>query len=166
MSTTKTDGTATIEAAKDIPSIMLSRDFAATPAQLVRAHTDPDLFARWVGPSTMGIEIDYWDARTGGSWRYVSREGGESHAFHGCFHEVRDDRLVQTSTFEGYPDSVALETMWFEDLGDGRTRLRGQSLFDSYEARDGMLSSGMDVGLNEGYAKLDALLASGAVPRA
>jgi hypothetical protein len=51
--------------------------------------------------------------------------------------------------------------MWFEDLGEGRTRLHVRSLFDSYEARDGMLASGMDVGVNDGYAKLDGLLASG-----
>ena len=85
------------------------------------------------------------------------------YGFHGCFHTVRDDRLVQTFTFEGIPDSIALESMWFEQLDDGRTRLRTQSLFDSYEARDGMLSSGMDVGVNDGYARLDGLLAAGAV---
>ncbi len=159
--TTTTDGTTTIEAVQDMPSIRMSRDFAATPAQLVRAHTDSEVFALWVGPDGMNLEIDYWDARTGGSWRYVDHEDGEEYAFHGCFHTVREDRLVQTFTFEGFPDSVSLETMWFEDLGEGRTRLHIHSLFDSYEARDGMLSSGMDVGVNDGYAKLDALLASG-----
>ena len=53
---------------------------------------------------------------------------GEEYGFHGCFHTVRDDRLVQTFTFEGLPDGVALETMSFEDLGDGRTRLVADSL--------------------------------------
>jgi uncharacterized protein YndB with AHSA1/START domain len=165
MSTTTTtaDGSTTIEAAKDMPSIRMSREFAATPAQLIRAHTDPELFAQWVGPNGMDLRVDYWDARTGGSWRYVDFHEGEEYGFHGSFHEVREDRLVQTFTFEGFPDSVALETMTFEDLGEGRTRLHVQSLFDSYEARDGMLSSGMDSGVNDGYAKLDALLASGTV---
>ncbi|MEO7352648.1 MAG: SRPBCC family protein, partial [Marmoricola sp.] len=120
--------------------------------------TDPELFVQWVGPNGTNIRIDHWDARTGGSWRYVDGPEGEEYGFHGCFHTVREDRLVQTFTFEGFPDSVALETMWFEDLGEGRTRLRIHSLFDSYEARDGMLSSGMDSGVNDGYAKLDALL--------
>ena len=68
---------------------------------------------------------------------------------------------MQTFTYEGFPDSVALETLTFEDLGDGRTRLHVQSLFDSYEARDGMLASGMDVGVNEGYRKLDGLIDDG-----
>ena len=161
MTTTTADGTTTIEAVQNMPAILLDRDFAATTAQLIRAHTDPELFARWVGPHDTSMTIDHWDARTGGSWRYVHHADGEDYGFHGSFHEVRDDRLVQTFTFEGYPDSVALETMTFEDLGAGRTRLHIQSLFNSYEARDGMLSGGMDHGVNAGYAKLDTLLADG-----
>ena len=166
MSTTmKTaDGTTAIEAVEDMPAIRMSRDFRATPAQLVRAHTDKDLFVKWVGPKGSNMTIDHWDARTGGSWRTLGHgPDGEEYAFHGCFHEVRDDRLVQTFTYEGFPDSVALETMWFEDLEEGRTRLHVLSLYDSYEGRDGMLSSGMDVGVNDGYAKLDELLEEGTV---
>jgi uncharacterized protein YndB with AHSA1/START domain len=68
-------------------------------------------------------------------------------------------RLVQTFTWEGYPDGVSLDTATFEDLGDGRTRVTILSLVDTMEGRDMMLASGMDVGINEGYAKLDALLA-------
>ena len=49
--------------------------------------------------------------------------------------------------------------MWFEDLGDGRTRLHAQSLVDSFEGRDQWLASGMETGVDEGYAKLDALVA-------
>jgi uncharacterized protein YndB with AHSA1/START domain len=76
---------------------------------------------------------------------------------------VRPDRIVQTFTFEGDPDGVALETLWFEDIGDGRTRLHAQSLVDSFEGRDAWLSSGMETGINEGYAKLDGMLADGTV---
>ena len=104
-----------------------------------------------------------WDAQTGGSWRYASVHDGTEYWFHGCFHEVRPDRIVQTFTFDGDPDGVALETLWFEDLGDGRTRLRTQSLCDSFEGRDAWLRSGMEVGVDEGYAKLDRMLADGAL---
>ena len=102
----------------------MTREFRATPAQLVKAHTDPELFVQWVGPNEIETRIDHWDARTGGSWRFTNIHEGEEYGFHGCFHEVGDDRLVQTFTFEGAPDGVALETLSFEDLGDGRTRLR------------------------------------------
>lgn len=154
---------AVIEADPTLPIIRITRDFAATPEQLMRAHTDPELFAQWVGPDSIVCRIDHWDARTGGSWRYVASRDGMEFGFHGCFHEVRTDRLVQTFTFEGEPDVVALETMWFEDLGSGRTRLHCQSLMDSLAGRDAWLSGGMDSGVNQGYAKLDVMLADGAV---
>ena len=113
---------ARIEADPTVPIIRITRDFAGTPEQLFRAHTDPELFVRWVGPDSLRSRIDHWDARTGGSWRYVATHGDDEHAFRGCFHEVRPDRIVQTFTWEGMPDAVALETLVFEDLGGGRTR--------------------------------------------
>ncbi len=134
----------------------MTREFDA-PVELVqRAHTDKDLFTRWIGPAGTTVTIDYWDARTGGSWRYVDDSGN---AFHGCFHAVEPGRLVQTFTWEGLPEAVSLETMVLTDLGNGRTRLVAQSLLDSFEGRDGMLASGMAEGVEDGYAKLDGLLA-------
>jgi uncharacterized protein YndB with AHSA1/START domain len=154
---------ATIEAVPDLPVVRLTRDFAATPEQLVRAHTDRALFARWIGPNGMGVSIDRWDATTGGSYRYSNSRDGEEYWFYGSFHYVGDDRLVQTFTWEGMPEGVSLETMTFEDLGGGRTRMVSTSVVETIEARDGMLASGMEVGINDGYAKLDDLLAEGAV---
>ena len=163
MTNTRNRYQVSIEADPALPIIRMTRDFDATPAQLMRAHTDPELFARWVGPHGMQTTILDWDATTGGRWRYVARRDGQEYGFHGCFHEVGDDRIVQTFTFDGQPDDVALETLWFEDLGDGRTRLRTQSLVDSFENRDAWLRSGMDTGVDEGYAKLDRMLADGAI---
>ena len=70
---------------------------------------------------------------------------------------------MQTFTWEGDPDGVALESLTFTDLGDGRTRLRIESLVDSFEGRDAWLRSGMEVGVNEGHAKLERMLADGTV---
>jgi uncharacterized protein YndB with AHSA1/START domain len=154
---------ATIEADPKVPIIRITRDFRATPEQLFRAHTDPVLFAQWIGPNSTDTRIEHWDARTGGSWRFSGTLNGQEFGFHGCFHEVRPDRIVQTFTYDGDPDGVALETLRFEDLGDGRTRLHVQSLVDSFDGRDGWLASGMETGVNEGYAKLDQMLSDGAV---
>ena len=154
---------AAIEAVPDLPIIRITRDFRATPAQLMKAHSDAELFAKWVGPDATSTRIDQWDFRSLGSYRYVAELGGEEYGFRGTFPQVTDDKIVQTFCYEGMPDAIALETLWFEDLGDGRTRLHAQSLCDSIEGRDGMLSSGMDVGVHEGYAKLDRLLADGEV---
>jgi uncharacterized protein YndB with AHSA1/START domain len=154
---------AAIEAVPDLPIVRITRDFRASVEQLMRAHTDPELFVRWIGPDAITARIDQWDCRTLGSYRYVCEHEGVEHGFRGTFPEVGDDRIVQTFTWEGMPEAIALETLRFEDLGDGTTRLHAQSLCDSIEGRDGMLSSGMDTGVHEGYAKLDALLADGAL---
>ena len=155
---------ATIEADPTLPIIRITRDFAATPAQLMRAHTDPDLYMRWVGPDGTQARTTEWDVRDGGAWRFVgSGRDGEEYAFRGCFHRVGEDVIVQTFTWEGMPEDVSLETLRFEDLGNGTTRLHAQSLVDSFESRDAWLRSGMEVGVNEGYAKLDQLVANGDV---
>jgi uncharacterized protein YndB with AHSA1/START domain len=152
-----------IEADPAVPTIRIVRAFDAPPERVFRAWVEPELFARWIGPRSIDTRIDHWDARTGGSWRYAAvRDGEEIAAFYGSFHEVRPpERLVQTFTFLGYPDGVSLETMTFEDLGDGRTLTVGLSVVDSIEIRDMILASGMDTGVIEGYQKLDELLAAG-----
>jgi uncharacterized protein YndB with AHSA1/START domain len=157
--TTRTNETE-IAADPDVPLIRITREFDAPPDKVFRAHTDPELVVQWLGPRDLEMRVDQWDCRTGGSYRYLHSRDGEEYGFHGCFHEVRPNELiVQTFTFEGVPDGVALEKLVLEDLGDGRTRLVGTSLCDSFADRDAMLSSGMDVGVREGYERLDELLA-------
>lgn len=160
MTTTRTHETEII-VDPDVPLLRIIREFDAPPAQVFRAHADPDLLVRWLGPRDVEMDVDHHDCRTGGSWRFIHRRGDEEYRFFGSFHEVRPDELiVQTFTFEGAPDSVALERLELEDLGDGRTRLVSTSLVDSFEDRDAIVASGMEVGVREGYEKLDELLAS------
>jgi uncharacterized protein YndB with AHSA1/START domain len=144
----------------DVPLVRIIREFDAPPEKVFRAHTDPDLIVRWLGPSRHQTRIDVFDCRTAGSYRYVMTSDGNEFGFHGSFHEVRPSELIiQTFTFEGEPDGVALERMIFEDLGGGRTRLTSTSLVDSFESRDAFVASGMEGGVREGYERLDALLA-------
>jgi uncharacterized protein YndB with AHSA1/START domain len=70
-----------------------------------------------------------------------------------------NERIVQTFTYEGFPDGVALEIMTFESLPDGRSRVHSVSVGESVEGRDAMVASGMETGVVEGYEKLDELLA-------
>lgn len=143
-----------------VPLVRIIREFDAPPEDVFRAHTDPDLVVRWLGPRHHEMRIDHYDCRTGGSYRYLHVSDGNEFGFHGCFHEVRPSEvIVQTFTFEGAPDGVALERLVFTDLGDGRTRLTATSLVDSFEARDAFVASGMSDGVRESYERLDELLA-------
>lgn len=152
-----------IAADPNLPTIVITREFEAPPERVFRAYTEPDLVRQWLGPRRLTMRIEEYDARTGGSYRYLHvDEDGSEYAFRGVFHEVRPaDRIVQTFTYEDFPDGVALETATFEDLG-GRTRVTTKSLMESIEARDGMIASGMEHGIREGYERLDDLLAAGA----
>lgn len=151
---------ARIEADPNLPTITITRDFDAPPEKVFRAMTELDLVKRWMGPNITTMEFDEWDARTGGCFRYKAFiDGNQVASFYGSFHEVRpSDRIVQTFTFEGFPDGVSLETMTLEPLEGGRTRVVGVSIVYSMEDRDAMLASGMEVGIHEGYAKMDELL--------
>jgi uncharacterized protein YndB with AHSA1/START domain len=149
-----------ITADPDVPLLRITREFDAPVEKVFRAHTDPDLVVQWLGPRRHQMRIDHYDCRTGGSYRYLHVSEGNEFGFRGCFHEVRPAELiVQTFTFEGEPDGVALERVRFDDLGDGRTRLTATSLVDSFQARDAVLASGMQDGIRESYDRLDELLA-------
>lgn len=153
--TTKNE--ATIEADPKVPTVKIVREFDATPDRVFNAWIDPELVVQWLGPNDSEMNLDRWDAKSGGGWKYHETNG---ESFYGSFHEIRkDERIVQTFTWEGYPDGVALETIRFEPLDGGRTRVTSLSVVDTFEARDMIVSSGMEVGVIEGYQRLDALLA-------
>ncbi len=159
MTTTRTNETE-IVSDPNVPLVRITREFDAPRDKVFRAHTDPELIVQWLGPRDLTMSIDHFDCRTGGSYRYLQIRGDEEYGFNGCFHEVRPSELiVQTFTFEGFPDGVALERMAFEELGNGRTRLVATSLVDSFEGRDAFVASGMETGVVEGYERLDELLA-------
>ena len=149
-----------IESDPDVPLVRITREFDAPPEKVFRAHVDPDLLAQWYRPDDTQIRLDTFDCRTGGSYAFVHISDGVEYGFRGCFHEVRPSELiVQTFTFEGMPDGVALERLVFADLGDGSTRLTATSLVESFADRDAFVASGMETGVRQLYTRLDGLLA-------
>ena len=145
----------------DVPMVRITREFDASAEDVFRAHTDPELVVQWNGPNGTEAHIEEWDCRTGGAWRYVHSMDGEEYAFHGSFHDVLPEQLtiVQTFTYDGVPEGVALERLVIEDLPGSRSRLTATSLVDSFEGRDAFIASGMEVGVVEGYERLDEVLA-------
>ena len=138
--------------------IVFRRTFDAPRDIVFRALTDPSLVPSYWGPAKYAVEVDVMEPRAGGRWRYVTRaaDGGE-HAFHGVYHEVTPERIVQTNEYEGYPGEVSLETATLEER-DGQTYYTGVSLASSVQARDAMVASGMEGGARELYDRLDELV--------
>ena len=150
----------TITAPEGQPLIELVREFDAPPALVYRAHEDPALVARWLGPQGYEMRTEAWELRPGGRYRYEHLDGaGNAYAFNGVFHAaVPGERITQTFECEGAPGVVSLETMTFEALDGDRCRLVGRSVWPSVESRDAMIANGMERGVREGYERLDALL--------
>ncbi|WP_375400752.1 SRPBCC family protein [uncultured Amnibacterium sp.] len=150
-----------ITAPEGLPFVDVVREFEAPAALVWRAWTEPELVSRWLGPRGYEMDIEQWSLVTGGRYRYVHRDPeGAEYIFNGVVHLADPGRvLIQTFEWEGAPQIVSIDTLRFQDLGDGRSRAVGHSVFPSVQARDGMITSGMERGLTEGYRQLDEVLA-------
>ena len=151
---------AVITAEPGTQNITITREFDATPEQVFRAHVDPDLYSKWVGPNGYEMDLTAFEPKDGGRYAFTHiNPEGNRFGFRGVFHgEPTVDGITQTFEFLGAPGLVSIDVTHFEDLGDGRTRLVGTSTFPSVESRDAILDNGMERGVNEGYSRLDALL--------
>ena len=108
--------------------LVLTRVLNATPAQLFKAWTTPELMTQWFAPKpyeTPVVEIEAWD---GGRFRSVMRGPNDFHMEStGTLLKVETDRrIIFTDAFG--PDWKPTEKAFFsaeiifDDLGDGRTR--------------------------------------------
>jgi uncharacterized protein YndB with AHSA1/START domain len=139
--------------------IRIERIFNAPRERVWRACTDPSLVAQWWGRGNK-LVVERMEVERGGHWRFVEHSPHGVHGFEGRYREVTPpERVVQTFEWDGMPGHVCVETVTFEDLGDGRTKVVTTSLFHTTAERDGMLKSGMEQGVNESHAALDRLLA-------
>ena len=155
----KNKTTVTAEPGKQ--ELFITREFDAPRELVYRAHTDPDLYVRWVGPHGYEMTLETFEPVSGGRYRYIHKDqAGNEFAFHGVFHEISPERMIQTFEFEGLPESghVILDTMRLEELPGNRTKVTIQSVYQSVEDRDGMIQAGMERGMNEGYERLDEIL--------
>jgi len=141
--------------------LFITREFDAPHDLLFRAHVDPELYVQWVGPKDLEMSIQKLDARDGGTYEFTHKRDGNSYRFFGSYHEVlKNERIVGTFEFDGLPERghVIMGKTTFEELPNGRSWLVHQSVFFSVADRDGMVQSGMERGVVEGYEKLDEVL--------
>jgi uncharacterized protein YndB with AHSA1/START domain len=150
----------TIKAEPGKQELFITREFDAPRELVFKAHTDPNLFVQWLGPRGYEMILETFEPVSGGSYRYVHKDPqGNEYGFHGTFHAMSLERMVQTFEFEGYPGHVSLDSMTLEELSGNRTKITIQSVFQSVSDRDGMIQNGMERGINDGYDKLDEIMA-------
>jgi uncharacterized protein YndB with AHSA1/START domain len=149
-----------IEAPKDEPIIVMTRTFNA-PRELVwKAISEPEHAVRWWGPHSHKNKVLKWDWRVGGEWSIESTmpDGGKI-VFFGEYREIqKPEKVTQTFSFDQLPPGAhSVDMVILEDHGD-KTVYRATSRVPDFESRDGMLASGMEVGVIEGFERLDAML--------
>ena len=140
--------------------LFITREFDALRELVFKAHIDPELFVQWLGPHGYEMILETFEPVSGGSYRYIHKDkDGNVYGFNGTFHEISQERMIQTFEFEGLPERghVILDTMRLEKLPGDRTRVTIQSVYQSVADRDGMVQSGMERGVTEGYERLDEI---------
>ncbi|MFD6196461.1 SRPBCC family protein [Mycobacteriaceae bacterium NPDC060252] len=155
-------GTATVELPSDT-TILITRSFDAPAALIFRTLTEPELVKRWWGFETAHWQVCDIDLRVGGTWRYVVSQPCDSEpdmevAFHGEYREIdAPHRLVSTEVFEGVPEGEALVSTTLDEA-EGVTTMRVLVQHSSREHRDGHINSGMEVGMQVSYNRIEDLL--------
>ena len=142
--------------------IAMTRVFDAPRTLVFDAHTKPELVRRWLlGPDGWSMPVCEIDLRVGGAYRYVWRndKDGSEMGMGGVFREIAaPERLVHTERFDEpwYPGE-ALDTIVLVERG-GKTTLTQTILYESRDARDAVLKSGMESGVTTSYDRLADLL--------
>jgi uncharacterized protein YndB with AHSA1/START domain len=146
--------------------LVMTRDFDA-PRQLVYdAHTKPELVRRWLlGPPGWSMPVCEMDVRAGGKYRWVWKKDadGSTMGMGGVYREVKaPERLVSTEKFdEAWYPGESLNTLVLVEKG-GRTTLTQTMRYESREAREAVIKSGMEKGVAASYDRLEEVLAAAA----
>lgn len=140
-------------------TIRVERIFDASLERVWKAYTDPEQLKQWWGRGNR-LDVERYELERGGHYRFVEHSDHGTHGFEGRIREVTPmERISMTFEWDGMPGYPAVTTAEFHDLGDGRTKVVSTMQFYTPEERDGMLQSGMEGGMAQSYAALDALLA-------
>ena len=143
--------------------IRVSRTFDAPPDLVFEFHTKPEYVTKWLlGPPGWSMPVCEIDLRPGGRYQYRWRSDADGTEFgvQGQFQEISaPDRIVHTESMDGAPGEATCTTT-FQRSG-AQTLFTLTMRFDSQEARDGALESGMTEGMSMSYDRIDALVKQG-----
>lgn len=145
---------------KEKLEVEMQRVFNAPPDRVWEAYVNPDLVAKWWGPSFLETHIEKLDTKPGGKWRILHSEpNGKEHWFHGVYKEVvKPEKIVRTFVYEPVPYHEIIETCLFSETNDGMTKLTVITKFPNPEALGFMVSSGMEGGARESINRLSELV--------
>ena len=139
--------------------ILITRKFDAPAELLFDVWTTPEHVRNWWGWETDQMKLCEIDLKVGGGYRFVAGDGERDVAFRGVYQEIdRPRRLVSTEVYEPYPESESVNTLTLEE-SHGVTTVTILLSYQSKEARDATIASGMESGLQHSLDRVDAIVA-------
>ena len=137
--------------------ITVRRRFAATPARVFAALTNPDLLRKWMSAAGRELVTCEVDLRGGGSYRYVFRSSkGATFGMYGSYREVVPARrIVHTEAYDGYDWEPLVTTTVLQNDASG-TALVMTIRYPSKKIRDTDFPN-VESAAEDGFARLDAL---------
>jgi uncharacterized protein YndB with AHSA1/START domain len=136
--------------------LRFERTFDSPREQVWKAYTDPTLIAQWFGG---GQRVETMDVRPGGTWKFVADRPGGPYTFGGEYLEVDPPKRIVQTMRNGWNGLTTTETVEFEDLGNGQTRLSLTSTFSTSGERDSAVTNGAEMGAKFQFGQLSRLLA-------
>jgi uncharacterized protein YndB with AHSA1/START domain len=149
---------------QDPRSIIGTRVLDAPRKLVFSVWTDPKHLAQWWGPDGFITTTHAFDFRPGGVWRFVMHgPDGRDYQNRVIFDEiVPPERIVyRHDGGEDVEPVQFVQTVTFEDFGNGQTRLIWHGTFPSAEERARVIREyGADKGLVQTMARLVDYVAS------
>ena len=141
--------------------VAMTRVFDAPRELLIEAWTKPELLKRWLyGPDDWRLAVCKIDLRVGGAMRWEWHHAdGKIMGLSGVYREIAPpDRLVWTEIFdEDWTGGETLVTLTFVERA-GKTTVTQTVLYSSPAARDSAIKTGMAMGMEMGYVRLEEVL--------
>ena len=157
----------------DALSLIITAEFGASPERVWELWEDPRQLERWWGPPTYPATFTTHDLAPGGRVEYhLTGPAGDQPRGYWEILEAEAPRSIVFRDGFAYDDGTpnrdlptTTSRVTIEDIGDGRTRMSIQSTFPDTEAMERLLAMGMETGLQQAVAQIDAILAEGALAR-
>ena len=144
--------------------LVLTRSYAASPALVFAAWTEPERMKHWWGPKGWTIPHSEADLRRGGAFRYTMRSpDGHEHIVDGTITEIDPPRRIVTLSELGgdgnHPPVTVVTAVTFEEQ-DGSTLVTIETTASASGEMIDAATEGMEQGWTEHLDRLAEYLST------
>lgn len=141
--------------------LTITREFALSASLVFKAHTEPELFEKWMSHEYGTTKVMKMENHRHGCFRFTTSDaqGTVLFAANGTIHDLEPNKkITRTFEIENAQFDVQLEFLEFENLGKDHSKLKMQIVYRSVEMRDQMLKLPFGHGMSAAHDRLQTLL--------